>query len=275
MANVNLVLILPQSSLIATSLGLEGLAWHKSPGSARHFRGRSIFVDLPVSEGKPAFVFLDEGGWRDAAADTEYALEAVSRGKRTKTALSNRAFSTVPLDAWRSCSLVKTEGQIATLDAPVDLTRYSTHVCNEEMSPAAVAAAIGQVEPPRRRPRLYAVFAPTELLMITNLTPAEYAWYSTHRRGKLFRQVCFTELRADQRQLAARNQFDEARAELAANPLKKTKSIAGEALLNRIPFQDWVGYEHEAEGGLYVADRDRLFVYRFPEKLPKKWAKAH
>lgn len=274
MSRVNLVLTIPQGSVIATSLGLEGLAWHLSPGSGRHFRGRSIFVDLALEGGRPGFGFLDEGQWRDATGDTAAALDAVSRGKRTKTALSNDAVSVVPIDAWTSCSLVKTGGQLATLDPVEELTRYGSHTCNEEMSPAEVAQAIGQPQPTARTPRLYAVLAPIELLMMTNLTPAEYGWYATHRRGKVFRQLCFVEVRNDQPQLAARNQFDEARAELSTNPRKKTKSIAHESLLNGIPFQEWVGYEREREGGLYVGDRDRLRVYRFPEKLPTKWEKA-
>jgi hypothetical protein len=142
------------------------------------------------------------------------------------------------------------------------------------MSPTEVARTIGQPEPPRRVPRLYAVLAPIELLLMTNLTPAEYGWYATHRRGKVFRQVCFTELRQDQPQLAARNRFEEARSELSTNPRKKTKSLGREGLLNSVTFQDWVGYGHEDDGGLYVGDRNHLCLYRFPEKMPVKWEKA-
>jgi hypothetical protein len=274
MANVNLVLALPQGSVIATSLGLEGLAWHLSPGSGRHFHSRAIFVDLALEDGRAGFDFLDEGDWRDAHGDTTAAIEAASRGKRTKTALSNDAVNAVPIDAWRTCCLIKTGGQVATLDPSVELTHYAGHDCHEEMSPAEVAQAIGQPEPPTRTPRIYAVLAPIELLMITNLTPAEYGWYATHRRGKVFRQLCFTELRQDQPQLAARSQFEEARSELSTNPRKKTKSITREGLLNGVPFRDWVGYEREVAGGLYVGDRNRLRLCRFPEKLPAKWERA-
>jgi hypothetical protein len=274
MGTVNLVLTIPQGSVIATSLGLEGLAWHLSPGSGRHFRGRAIFVDLALDGDRPAFDFLDEGGWRDARGETADALAAVSRGKRTKTALSNDAVNAVPIDAWRSCALVKTGGQLAALEAGEELSRYASHACNEEMSPAEVAQAIGQPQPAKRTPRLYAILAPIELLMMTNLTPAEYGWYATHRRGKIFRQLCFVEVRNDQTQLAARNQFDDARAELLANPRKKTKSIAREGLLNGVPFQEWAGYQRESEGGFYVGDRGRLRLYRVPEKLSTKWEKA-
>jgi len=273
MKGLNLVLTIPQGAVMATGLGLEELAWHLSPGSGRHFRGRSIFVDLALEGSRPAFEFLDEGNWRNAPADTTYAIDAVLGGKRTKTALSNDGVNIVPISAWRSCSLVKTGGQVATLEPADEVARYSVHECDEAMSPAEIAAAIGQPEG-QRAPRLLALLAPVELLVMTNLTPIEYGWYATHRRGKLLRQLVFAELRSDQTQLAARNQFDDARNELSGNPRKKTKSISRETLLNGVPFQEWVGYGREGEGGLYVGDRNHLTLHRFPEKLPAKWEKA-
>ena len=275
MTNLNLILTLPYGSLIATSLGLEGLAWHLSPGSGKFFRGRSIYFELALGGDRPGFKFLDEGGWRDAMGDTLYALEQVKGGKRTKTALSNNAFSAVPIDAYSSVSLTKTEGYVATLDPPVELMRYGAASCDEEMSPADIAAAIGEPEPHKRGPRMYAVFAPLEFLMISNLTPVEYAWYATRRRGKVFRQVAFTELRTDPTQLAARSRFEVARRELTENPAKKTKGILVEGIINQTHFQDWVGYSRDVEGGFYVADHDHLVLYRFPEKLPPKWARSH
>jgi hypothetical protein len=272
---MNLVLTLPHGSLIATNLGLEGLAWHLSPGSGKFFRGRSIFVDLAVKNDKPAFEFLDEGGWRDAAGDTISAIEQVRAGKRTRTALSNNAFSAVPLEAYGACSLAKTEGCVLPLDPLVEIARYSKEECQEDMTPADIAKAIGHPEPPSRTPRIYSIFAPIEFLMISTLTPAEYAWYATRRRGKVFRQVLFTELRTDPIQLAAHNRFEEARTELFKNPLKKTKSIAAMGIINQTHFHDWVGYDRKVEGGLYFANRSRLVAYRFPEQIPAKWDRAH
>ena len=70
MERLNLVLTIPHGSVIATNLGIDGLAHHLSPGSGRHFHGRGIFVDLALDGGKAAFSYLDEGGWRDTSADT-------------------------------------------------------------------------------------------------------------------------------------------------------------------------------------------------------------
>ena len=57
MERLNLVLTIPHGSVIATSLGVDGLAHHLSPGSGRHFHGRAIFVDLALAEGAAAFSY--------------------------------------------------------------------------------------------------------------------------------------------------------------------------------------------------------------------------
>lgn len=274
MERLNLVLTVPHGSVIATSLGVDGLAHHLSPGSGRHFHGRAIFVDLALSDGKAAFAYLDEGGWRDAAADTARALEEVKSGKRTKTALSCNAFSTAPLEAHRTVYLVKTGGQALAMAPTVDVARFTAAPCRESMAPAEVAQAIGAAEPARREPRLYAIFAPIEILVLSNLTPIEYAWYATHRPGKVFRQVCFTEVRADQTQLAASSRYENARKEIRENPKKKTKTVAIQDLMNAVSFEDWVGYGDPTAGGLYFGDRTRLVKTAFPVEVPHAWEKA-
>ena len=62
MEKANLVLTIPQGSVIATSLGIDGLAKHLSPGSGKHFQGRSIYLDLAVKDGHAAFDYLEQGG---------------------------------------------------------------------------------------------------------------------------------------------------------------------------------------------------------------------
>jgi len=110
-----LILTLPTGNVTATSLGIEGLAHHHSPGSGKHFHGRSILVDLANDGEKPGFKFLDEGGWRDPYSDSVAALAGVRAGSRTKTALSNTAFSCIPVTAYKSCHLVKTGGETTHL----------------------------------------------------------------------------------------------------------------------------------------------------------------
>jgi hypothetical protein len=275
MANLNLILTIPQGTMTATSLGIEGLARHRSPGSGKHFRGRKIYVDLALTpEGRPDFKFLDEGGWRETTGDTVTALEGIAGGKRTKTALSNNAFSCTPLGAHRACYLIKTGGDVLPLDPRVDLQTFAEHDCGEEMSPSEIARAVGRPEPAVRKPRLYMVLSPVELLLLSNLTPEEYAWYATHRPGKIFRQVAFTELRADQTQLAALSRYVDARQELERQPTKKTKTVVSEDTLNEVPFENWLGYTHEERHALYVADRERIGVWRFPSEIPRSWERA-
>jgi hypothetical protein len=274
MERLNLVLTIPHGSVIATSLGVDGLAHHLSPGSGRHFHGRAIFVDLALAEGAAAFSYLEEGGWRDAAGDTARALQEVVSGKRTKTALSSNAFTTTPLDAYRKVLLVKTGGQALDMGAPSEVARFEAAPCKESMAPGEVAKAIGAAEPARREPRLYSIFSPLELLVLSNLTPIEYAWYATHRPGKVFRQVCFAELRTDQPQLAASSRYENARKEIRENPRKKTKTVAVQDLLNAVDFEEWVGYGDPTAGGLYFGDRTRLMRTPFPVEIAHAWEKA-
>jgi hypothetical protein len=274
MERLNLVLTITYGSVVATSLGLEGLARHLSPGSGKHFEGRAVFADLALDGGAAAFSYLDEGGWRDAAGDTARALQGVVAGKRTKTALSNGGFGITPLDAYRAVYLVKTGGQTLPMGAASELTRWAAGECTDSMAPDDVARAIGAPAPAQRAPRLYAVLAPIELLVLSNLTPLEYAWYATHRPGKVFRQVCFTELSTDPAGLAASSRYENGRREIAANPQKKTKTVAVQNLLNAVPFEDWVGFRNPDAGGLYFSDRGHLLRVGFPREVPFAWERA-
>jgi hypothetical protein len=157
----------------------------------------------------------------------------------------------------------------------MSLLTYANHASDERMTTEQVARAIGQPSAPGlRTPRLYMVICPIQFIMLSNLTPEEYAWYTTHRPGKIFRQVMFTEIRDEQPHVAAESLFANARNELKENATKKTKTIVFEDSLNRIPFQDWTGYRHEARGGLYVGDRNGLTLYPFPASIPYSWERV-
>lgn len=269
-----LILTIPSGNVTATSLGTEGLAKHRSPGSGKHFHGRSILVELACDGDRPGFSYLDEGGWRDAQSDSIAALAGVKAGSRTKTALSSSGFCAVPVSAYKKCSLVKTGGEALQLADPKELIIYTNHGCNERMTADQVAETIGQPSSSPRIPRLYMVIAPIQLIMLSNLTPEEYAWYATHRPGKMFRQVMFTELGHEEEHVAAQSRYNNARQELLEKGTKKTKSIAFEDCMNQIPFQHWVGYHKKAQGGLYVGDRNGLSLYQFPAEIPHAWEKV-
>ena len=143
------------------------------------------------------------------------------------------------------------------------------------MSPDQIAAAVGLPPQSARLPRLYMVLSPVEFILLSNLTPAEYVWYATHRPGKQFRQVLFTELRADQAHLAAEAVYQAARDELSQKTNKKTKTVVTGESLNRVPFGAWVGYHREAQGGVYAGDRTKVQLWRFPESISRSWERAH
>jgi hypothetical protein len=274
MPDLRLVLSIPLGAITATSLGIEGLARHSSPGSGKHFKGRKLFVDLFVKDGRPDYCYLDEGGWRNASGDTESALAAAVAGKRTKTALSNNAFSCTPVEAYQRIFLVKTGGDVMELESAGQLHVFKPGLCREEMSPSDVAAAAGSPFIADRQRHIYMVMCPIQLLLVSSLTPVEYAWYATHRPGKVFRQVIFTELHIEQSNLAAQSRFTDAEFELKTQPDKKTKTIVSDNCMNEVPFSAWLGYGQPNENGLYVADQQHIVSWRFPSEIPSTWERA-
>lgn len=274
MPEVNLVLSIPQGLITATSLGIGGLARHSSPGSGKHFKGRKLFVDLTLKDGLPDFEYLDEGGWRNTRGDTVNALKAAVDGKRTKTALSNNAFSCTPIKAYKSIYLVKTGGEVMEMEPHGKLHAFKSRDCHEEMPPAQVAEAAGIPVQPRQGSHLYLVMCPIQLILLSNLTPIEYAWYATHRPGKVFRQVIFTELHDEQFQFAAQSRFEDARQELETQPDKKTKTIVSDNCINDVLFNTWLGYGKNSESGIYAADQTHIDLWRFPAVIPVNWERA-
>jgi hypothetical protein len=196
-------------------------------------------------------------------------------GKRTKTALSNNAFSCTPIDAYQHIYLVKTGGETLELEAKSEIARFKESNCHEGMSPDQIAASVGLPPQTSRLPRLYMVLSPVEFIVLSNLTPAEYVWYATHRPGKVFRQVLFTELRADQAHLAAETVYQAAREELSLKAGKKTKTVVTGESLNRVPYPAWVGYHREVQGGVYAGNREKVQLWRFPETVSRSWERAH
>lgn len=277
-APVQLIMSVPAGTVTATSLGVEGFAWHRSPGSGKYFKGRTVFGELALAgpQGlEPAFQFMDEGGWRDARGDTVSALEKAAQGRRTKTALSNNAFSAVPVGAYQNLYLGKTGGEVLRLEPAGQIAQYSANVpVRDGMTPAEIAQAVGLPALEKRLPRLYLIFAPIEFLILTSLTPEEYVWYTTHRPGKIFRQVMFTELRADQHHLAASAVYNAAREELTLKSTKKTKTIATGDCFASIPYSAWLGYNPGERGGLYVGDATQALLWEFPAKITRSWDRA-
>jgi hypothetical protein len=275
MSIVSLVLNLPTGVITATSLGVTELAWHRSPGTSGKFHGHSVLAELALDNGQPAFTYLDEGGWRDATADTITALAAAQSGKRTKTALSNSAFNCTPLAAYQRVHLAKTSGALMELQPREQIASFKSHASAENLSADQITNAAELPAVQKREPHYYLVISPVEMLVLSNLTPAEYAWYATHRTGKVFRQMLFTELSQHMRDLAARDVFETALRELTETPMKKTKTIMLGQCFARVPYAGWKGYRDDAVGGLYGGDRDGAHLWRFPKEIPHAFERAN
>ena len=58
------------------------------------------------------------------------------------------------------------------------------------------------------------------------------------------------------------------------HPEKKTKTVVTDDSMGDVPFHAWTGYDQPDVGGLYVADRDGVSVWRFPAEIPREWERA-
>ena len=202
--------------------------------------------------------------------------EAAQSGKRTKTALSNDAFNCTPLSAYHRVYLAKTSGDVLELLPGEQVARFHGRASAENLSADQVAPSgcnCRLVE--KRQPHYYLVISPVEMLVLSNLTPAEYVWYATHRAGKLFRQVLFAELSHHMRDVAARDVFETALRELTETPMKKTKTIMLGGCFARIPFSGWLGYQGGAVGGLHGGDASGAVLWRFPKEIPHAFERAN
>jgi hypothetical protein len=73
MAQASLILSLLQGAITAADLGVDGFAWHRRPASRTFFQGRTISFGLSLSNRRPDFHHLYEGGI-DATDTTRVSL---------------------------------------------------------------------------------------------------------------------------------------------------------------------------------------------------------
>ena len=86
--------------------------------------------------------------------------------------------------------------------------------------------------------------------------------------------MLFSELEPTGRGLVADAVYEEAQAQLAATPSKKTKTVYAGNALNRLPYQSWAGYQSGQAGGVYVGDRNKIAFWRLPAARPTAWERA-
>ena len=67
--------------------------------------------------------------------------------------------------------------------------------------------------------------------------------------------------------------YEEAEAELAKDPSKKTKTVYAGNALNRVPYR-WVGYQGGRPGGIYVGSHDKIVLWKLPATRPTAWDRA-
>lgn len=159
-------------------------------------------------------------------------------------------------------SLVKTSAKALSLSGPEKVATFTNHVCDSDLSTDEVSKAAGLPVPAQRLPRLYLVLAPVEFLILSNLTPEEYLWYSTHRAGNMFRQVMFTEVLPTSSRAWPKASTRAPCASWKTSARRPRPCCRATASTTCRSASGW-GYASQS-GGLYVGDRNHAMLAALP-----------
>jgi hypothetical protein len=247
------LILFPNEALVSSQLTPEEFGQHYSIGSARHFMGKVIFVEVDINF-RHEYLQIDK-----ALNDTESGIPG--RPKRTKFAKSYRVLEHIDLGALQKLYLVTTDGGILGLDKEKQRADYGDPV----------------------HVRLYQEICPLRLLVASRLDPNQFGHYiTTETWSKGAPKIFFTEYDIDVAETVASNavhafnvgplpnvnptNLPTALKELREDPAKKTKTVS----LN--PNLDYVSYKSIKHGFWFSQGSDTVF-YRMPslDELHEKY----
>jgi hypothetical protein len=237
------LILFPNEALVASQLTPEEFGQHYSIGSARHFMGKVIFVEVDISF-RHEYLRID-----DILKNTESGIPG--RPKRTKFVKSYRVLEHVDFSALQKLYLVSTDGGVLGLDKDAQAVNYDKH-----------------------HVRLYQEICPLRLLVASSLDPHQLGRYITEETwSKGAPKIFFTEYDIDVAATVANNEvhafnvgplpnvnptnLPTAFKELQEDPTKKTKTVS----LN--PNLDFVSYKAIKHGFWFSQGSDTVF-YRMP-----------
>jgi len=247
--NKHLYLILyPVDALVASQLEPTEFARHFSVGSAKHFEGKTIFVEID-----PAF--------RSPGLPVEEALAQTvphpdGTPKRTKYVSMYNTLSRVDLSAVGDLFLVTVDGLALKIKK---------------------SAA---VEPRVAEPiHVFHLMSPLSFPIACKLSPIQYARYITKEsQFKRLPKVSFAELDVRASQIAEAGTPPEVTPipnthrvhvwnslkELASIPGKKTKTLSIQDTLDHMPFLSW-------KNGVWISDGELDLFFALPAKDTLKY----
>jgi hypothetical protein len=238
------LILFPNEALVASQLTPEEFGQHYCIGSARHFMGKVIFVEVDINF-RHEYLQID-----DVLKNTESGIPG--RPKRTKFVKSYRVLEHVDFSALQKLYLVTTEGGVLGLDREKQQAKYSD----------------------RDHVRLYQEICPLRLLVASRLNPNQFGHYITEQTwSKGAPKIFFTEYDIDVEETVANNavhafnmgslpnvnptNLPTAFKELQEDPTKTTKTVS----LN--PNLDYVSYKVIKHGFWFSGGSDNLF-YKMP-----------
>ncbi len=237
------LILFPNEALVASQLTPEEFGNHYSIGSARHFMGKVIFVEVDINY-RHEYLQID-----DTLKSTESGIPG--RPKRTKFVKSYRVLEHVDFSALEKLYLVSTDGGVLGLEKAQQPADYGDqHV------------------------RLYQEICPLRLLVASSLDPRQFGRYITEETwSKGAPKIFFTKYDIDVAATVANNEvrafnmgplpnvnptnLPTALKELHEDPTKKTKTVS----LN--PNLDFVSYKAIKHGFWFSHGANTVF-YRMP-----------
>jgi hypothetical protein len=251
------LILFPNEALVASQLTPEEFGQHYSIGSARHFMGKVIFVEVDITF-RNEYLQID-----NVLKNTDSGIPG--RPKRTKFVKSYRVLEHVDFSALQKLYLVTTDGGVLGLDRGGQPADYGDH----------------------NRVRLYQEICPLRLLVASSLDPLQFGHYITEETwSKGAPKIFFTKYDIDVAAIVNDNavhafnvgplphvnptNLPTAFKELHEDHTKKTKTVS----LN--PNLDYMSYK-AIKHGFWFSEKSNMVFYKMPsldelhEKYPSWW----
>ena len=252
--------VFPNNALISSQLPPEAFSRHYVLGSAKHYKGKVVFVEIDINFRDDYFA-IDE-----YLAQTEPHEDGSP--KKTKFISSYAVLEHIPLHEIKHLHMATSSGKTLTLN-PTEYTAIN--------EPGLI--------------RIYQEIAPLQNLVASNLDQRSFGKYITRgTRSKGAPKICFTQIDLDIEEFLETNKnkslivspipghhplrLYESIIELKNIPAKRTKTISLGSLLDEVPYM-------RIKHGFWFADGDELLFFAMPsedemkEKYYSWWKDAY
>ncbi len=236
-------IIYPTHALIASQLNPTDFGKHYAVGSAKHFNGKVVFVEVDTSL-ESEYLSLPEI-WAEVRPHED------GTPKRTKFVSNYRVLENIPMDKFRDMYLVTVDGHSLRLEK----SAYTT--INE---PGLI--------------RIFQQLNPIQMLVASNLDQRNFGdYYTLKNKNKGCPKLCYTQIRLSIDEFERcyndpehfemafpnipNNKLYECIRELQDKPTKKSKTISIASIFHHLHYKS-------IRHGFWIAGDGQLIFYPLP-----------